>query len=157
MGLRTRVEIEGKGTPLKPDECDAAGPYISLLFNDLDYHCSSDSLCPSFLRSLAMPNPTQKTTITRYVHIVAEVDRPYWGPTAKNWLRSILCVLSLASDFCRPQPLRDPRTTQYRRSTQHLCSPGVRTWVPSVPWLRWGSPTTDGAPIQVSSFHQWIH
>ena len=26
-----------------------------------------------------MPNPTQKTTITRYVYIVAAVDRSYWG------------------------------------------------------------------------------
>ena len=32
-----------------------------------------------FLLSLAMPSPTQKTTITRYVHLEAAVDRPYWG------------------------------------------------------------------------------
>ena len=37
------------------------------------------SSAPFFLRSLAMPNPTRKTTITRCVRIVAAVDRPYWG------------------------------------------------------------------------------
>jgi len=33
----------------------------------------------SFPRSLAMLDPTQKTTITRFVHILAAVDRSYWG------------------------------------------------------------------------------
>ena len=76
-GLGNRRE---GNAPLKPDECDAAGSYIICLpFNDLNHHYSSDFLRHFFPRSLAMPNPILKTTITRYVHMVGALDRPDWG------------------------------------------------------------------------------
>ena len=81
MGLSTRVGLGNRKEQDTPHEPDVRMGVTrgSPMFKDMNYHYSSDFVCPFFLRSLAMPNPTQKTTITRCAHMVDAFDRPYWG------------------------------------------------------------------------------
>ena len=100
--------------------------------HELDYHYSSNFLCPFFLRSLAMPNPIQKTTITRYVHMVAAVDRPYWGYNSDELAKiDPMCVVT---GF----PLLPPTATQ--RLSDHTIPEVYSTlefpWAPDLGSLR---------------------
>ena len=69
------------------------------------------------LRSLAMPNPTQKTTITRYVHIVTAVCRSYWEYNSDELAKiDPICVVA-GSRFLPPTATPSERTMPEDDST----------------------------------------
>ena len=61
----------------------------------IQHHCSSDFLRHFFPRSPTMANPILKTTITRYVHIVAAIGKPYQGHNSDELAKiDPMCVVA---------------------------------------------------------------
>ena len=79
-----------------------------------------------------MPNPILKTTITRYVHMVDALDRPYWGYNSDEL--AMIDPLCVVAGF----PFLPPTATQ--RSSDHTMPEVDSTlefpWVPDLGSLR---------------------
>jgi len=119
-GKGIRINLQSRG-----HRCDAAGFWIliykmfTIQRSTLSLQRRSDFPHYFFPHFLAMLRPIQKTTITRFVHILAAVDRAYWEHNSDEL--AAIDPMSLVANL----QFLPPTATQ--RASDHMMSAGDST------------------------------